>query len=155
MRVLLRVPRVTRSPSERGLPGNGRLADWEPCGTGSLCVFTLIASMCHMYLERCRNNNPKQQEGRLHFRGAAASGNTASSTQAPGARASGLEAEWGPGPGCSGQARTSPRGPAPEDRSPLLVGDDKVLEFQWRGSGECSLSYSRQTVWVGEEFRRK
>lgn len=23
--------------------------------------------MCHMYLEHCINNNPKQQEGRLNF----------------------------------------------------------------------------------------
>lgn len=55
-------PRVTRLLSEKGLPGSGRLADREPCGTGPLYIFTLIASMCHMYLEHCINNNPKQQE---------------------------------------------------------------------------------------------
>lgn len=55
-------PHVTRLLSTRGLPGSGRLADREPWGTGPLYVFTLIASMCHMYPERCINNNPKQQE---------------------------------------------------------------------------------------------
>lgn len=81
---------VTTSPSGRGLPGNGRLADWERGGTGPLCIFTLIASLCHMYLERGRNNNPKQQEGRLRFRGGLlASGSSASGTQAPSAQASG------------------------------------------------------------------
>lgn len=55
-------PRLIRLLSEQGLPGSGRLADREPCGTGPLCIFTLIASKCHMYLEHCINNNPKQQE---------------------------------------------------------------------------------------------
>lgn len=41
----------------------GRLADWLSCGTAPLRIFTLIASLSHMYSGLCVNNNPKQQEG--------------------------------------------------------------------------------------------
>lgn len=89
---------VTTSPSGRGLPGNGRLADWERGGTGPLCIFTLIASLCHMYLERGRNNNPKQQEGRLRFRGGSLRvGAAPAGRRRPALRPPGLRAKRGPG----------------------------------------------------------
>lgn len=140
---------VTTSPSGRGLPGNGRLADWERGGTGPLCIFTLIASLCHMYLERGRNNNPKQQEGRLRFRGGAPceweQRQRDAGAQRSGLRGSGPSA--GQGPGWGAQAHTA------RNRSPLSVGDNTVQEFG--GRGECPLSSSMQTVLVGEKFRRR
>lgn len=134
---------VTMSPSGRGLPGNGRLADWERGGTGPLCIFTLIASLCHMYLERGRNNNPKQQEGRLRFRG----GSLRVGAAPAGRRRPALRPSAGQGPGWGAQAHTA------RNRSPLSVGDNTVQEFG--GRGECPLGSSMQTVLVGEKFRRR
>lgn len=86
----------------------GRLADWLSYGTAPLRIFTLIASLSHMYSGLCVNNNPKQQEGdALLSWNSGASGKPASHTpEASPEPFTGLKAKWKPG---SGWAR-DPRG---------------------------------------------
>lgn len=109
-RVLL--PGVTRQRLRvAGAPGSltGRLADWLSCGTAPLCIFTLIASLSHMYSGLCVNNNPKQQEGDVLLAwNSRASGKPASHTpEANPEPSTGLKAKRKPGRGWARNPRGS------------------------------------------------